>query len=174
MDNFAEIINSLPQEFLMILGGILISLFTQISKKVRDRFNYQIDPKTIAALFAIIGGIIYAIIINVAPNDYLEKVTKFAALSFSGAVSFYELYKTMVKKEDKKLKFNNNYLEDLIITERRARLVGINFESFNLEELKVGKKNTAELINHLDSLKQVIEQKVSINKEFNHFSIGEK
>jgi len=166
MNDFSQFLNQLPQELLVVIGGFLVSLLTQIAKKIRDRFNYDIDPKVLAAFLAIFSGIAYAIIIKVSSEDFLEKIVEFWALAFSGSVAIYELYKSLVKKTIKNInttfpKENINIndlslLYGLIETERKARILDIDFEEFSLTSIKNKKLTENDLRSHIFSLKERI------------------
>ncbi len=170
MENFGDVLSGVPGELLMIVSGVVVAILTQVAKKIRDRFGYEIDPKVIAALLAIVGGIIYAIFVNVAPDEWMEKVTQFGALAFSGAVAIYELYKSLIKKpidaSDKSFSDNEVKLKDgsllfaLIEKERQARMLKIEFEPFSLNWIKIGKRTEDDLRGHIFSLQARIDQEV--------------
>lgn len=177
MDDFSKVLTDAPQELILFWGGLMVCGLTYVSRKILRRWNYDIDPKVIAAGISVLGGISYTVILEVASDDFLEGMMKFWVLAFSGSIAIHELYKSIVKKPvskanksfpEKELELrDSSLLYALVEVERKARILNIDFEEFSLELIKRGKLTENDLVIHVFSLNERI--KIELEKKGESF-----
>lgn len=154
-----KIISNVPLELFVGIGGCIVAILTQLSK----RLTKNIDPKFVAAIYAGLFGFGFVSFRNEGIDDLWSLFGTVWVLAFAGAVLIYELVNSIFKNDNEKLKKYES-IDDLIFelveTERRAYLLRIDFEPFSLEYLTKGKRDETELVDHVSSLKEKLESEL--------------
>ncbi len=151
-----KIISNVPLELFVGIGGCIVAILTQLSKRLMN----NIDPKFVAAIYAGGGGVVFVIFQKEGIDELWSLFGTVWVLSFAGAVLIYELVNSIFRNNNEKMKKYesiDNLIFELVETERKAYLLRIDFEPFSLEDLTKGKRDEIELVDHISSLKENLE-----------------
>lgn len=91
----------MEQELLLGFGALLITGLTQLSKMIDEKLHFKVMPKTLAALLAVIFGIVYALLKQLTGYDLIKEVSVNGLVVWTGAIAAYEVIKTAYKLYEK-------------------------------------------------------------------------
>ena len=87
-----------------VLAAVSVTILTQLSKLIDGKLGIKVLPKTLAAVLALLLGLMYALMTQFGGMAQVESMAKFGGVVFAGAVAFYEMYKSAVALFDSKPK----------------------------------------------------------------------
>ena len=100
--DIVALVEAQPSEVYILAGGLAISSFTQLAKKLQEKTGWDIFlPKNLAMVISLIAGLAYAIHVGGSFKEFAQNLVQFAVYAWTSGQGVYQLVKASKTKEKK-------------------------------------------------------------------------